>query len=120
MSFVGQAYPGIQLSANEKKSGGSICLAPELLVTATRKGPGAKSERGDRRCSPLRARGRAYLGQNFLRLASCVVLSEDRLSQPAYELGWLTRTPCTHPPILLLLLLVGDAVLPSREARWCT
>lgn len=30
VSFVGQAYPGIQLSANEKKNGGSICFFQEL------------------------------------------------------------------------------------------
>lgn len=102
VSFVGQAYPGIQLSANEKKSGGSICSAPGAPGRS-----GAKSEQEVRGIRP-RARGRAYLGQNFLRLASCVVLSEDRLSQPAsVRIG----VAC----LLLLLLLSPAAPLVSSS-----
>lgn len=53
VSFVSQAYPGIQLSANEKKRVGSICSAQKLRNCL--RVQGAKG-------GEFKAPGRAYLG----------------------------------------------------------
>lgn len=63
------------------------------------------------------APGTAYLAQDFLRLASCVVLSKDRLSS-LVRIG--DAKPSLPSPSLEYLHGFPSPLTPPREARWCT
>lgn len=84
VSFVGQAYPGIQLSANEKKNGGSICSAQELRnclgwLGGEGQGKYATPEKGLSR-------------PEFFKISLLCRIKRGPF-KPAYELGWLTLPP---------------------------
>lgn len=133
MSFVGQAYPGIQLSANEKKSGGSICSARAGALPGNYR-PGRSGEvvpegrtRSWRRSLPACSR-KGLSRPEFFKISLLCRIKRGPFKPASVRIGVAGArpllllspavTPCPSlPPSLPFVLpptLTGDATLPSR------